>query len=120
VELDSVLAGLRFVGLAEGSHQTYYVYAGKDQFVLLSASKSQPNSGRINVISQEAVLYVHQLAAGQQGVVAKDIFERSRRPGLIGSDLDVLHALYVLCATGQARKDNRFKRRALVFNVRAT
>jgi len=38
---------------------------------------------------------------------------------VLASLQDVLHALYVLCASGQAKKDNRYKRPVLVFNVRA-
>lgn len=116
---EEVLGGLRFVGEVEASRQTYYVHEGEDEFVLLSVGRAKPDTGHINVLPSEAVDYVHRLAAGEQAVVATDILARSKKPALIRNRFDALNALYVLCATNRAKKDNRYRRRQLIFNVRS-
>jgi hypothetical protein len=118
MNIKSLTKGLKYRGEAEGKRQTYYVFEGQGYFFVVSFSKSKPDSGNFNIVETEAVEYAQKAFAGSKGITAKELHERSRKRRHIKSDLDALNILYVLVATKGAKTDNRYKSRALFFNIK--
>jgi len=114
----SLVKGLKYRGEAEGKRQTYYVFEGSGYFFVISFRKTDADSGNFNVIESDAVQYVQRKFAGEKGITAQDLYNRSNKTRHFGSELDALNTLYVLVATKRAKVDNRFKSRALYFNIK--
>ncbi len=110
--------GLKYKGEAEGKRQTYYVFEGSGYFFVISFRKTDKDSGNFNVIESDAVQYVQRKFASEKGITAQDLYNRSNKTRHFGSELDALNTLYVLVATKRAKVDNRFKSRALYFNIK--
>jgi hypothetical protein len=118
MNIRSLTTGLQYRGEAEGKRQTYYVFEGKRQYMVMSFSRSKANAGNFNVVDVEAVEYVVRRFGGQQAITTKAIYNASRKPHLVGSSLAALNILYVLVATGRAKVDRRFNTPELHFNVK--
>lgn len=118
MNIRNLATGLKYCGEVSGKKQTYYVFESKKQFVVMSQSRSKPNSGYFNLVSKDAVDHVRRGSAGRQDVTAKKLATRART-GHVKNALHALNILYVLVATGAAARDDRFRDRELHFNVHA-
>jgi len=118
MNIRSLTTGLQYRGEVEGKRQTYYVFEGRSQYLVMSFSRSKPKAGNFNVVASDAVAYVAGRFAGRQRLTAKTVYKTSRRPRLVGSHLAALNVLYVLVAIGQAKIDARFHEREIYFNVK--
>jgi len=116
VNIRSLAKGLRFCGEAAGKRQNYYVFESGKTYVVMSASRSKRASGYFNLVSREAVDRIRKNYAGKQDVTAKQLATRSRGPGLRDA-LQALNILYVLVATGRAKRDDRYQDAQLHFNI---
>ena len=118
MNIRSLTTGLEYSGEVEGKRQTYYVFRGRSQYLVMSFSRSKPNAGNFNVVAVQAVEYVARRFGGKQGLTAKILNKTSRRPRLVRGHLAALNILYVLVATGRAKIDARFHEREIYFNVK--
>jgi hypothetical protein len=116
VNIRSLAKGLKYCGEAAGKRQTYYIFESGKAFVVMSASRTKRASGYFNLVSREAVERVRKNYAGKQDVTAKQLATRSRGPGMRDA-LQALNILYVLVATGRAKRDDRFQDQRLHFNI---
>jgi hypothetical protein len=67
-------------------------------------------------VSRDAVARIRRSYAGKQDVTAKALASRSRGAG-IRDALQALNVLYVLVATGAAKRDDRYQDARLHFNI---
>jgi hypothetical protein len=118
MNIRNLTTGLRYKGEVEGKRQTYYVFEGKSQYLVMSFSRSKANAGNFNVVASDAVGYVARRFAGRQRLTAKILYNTSRRPKLVRDRLAALNILYVLVAIGRAKIDARFHEREIYFNLR--
>ncbi len=112
-----LLYDLSYEGEVEGVRQTYYVFQGKEHFLVLSFKRDDPTAGNLNIIDSEAVAYAATKLQGTKGITSKQLFEESKRTKHFKDRFVALNVLYVLAATKKATVDRRFKPGALVFNV---
>jgi len=117
MKIKSLAAGLTYRGEVSGMKQTYYVFESGKAWVVMSESRTKPDTGYFTMVSAAAVDYVRKNYAGQQDLTTRSLMARSRKPRLLKNALQALNILYVLVATGQATRDDRFKDRALHFNI---
>ena len=110
--------GLKYCGEARGKRQTYYVFESSAGYVVMSASRTKRASGYFNLVSRDAVNRIRRSYAGRQDVTAKALAARSRGAG-VHDALAALNILYVLVATGAARRDDRYQDQRLHFNIAA-
>jgi hypothetical protein len=118
MNIRSLTMGLQYSGEVKGKRQTYHIFRGKSQYLVMSFSRSKANAGNFNVVSSEAVEYVARRFSGRQGLTAKVLNKASRRPRLVRGHLAALNILYVLVAIGRAKIDARFQEREIYFNVK--
>lgn len=113
-------AGLEFRGEAVGPRQTYYVFAAKDCYFVLSfaAPGSTRTAGYFNIAETEAVEFVRKRFAGERNVSARDVVKRASRTKHVPGNLDALNILYVLVALGEASIAGVGPNRQLLFSVR--
>jgi hypothetical protein len=118
MDIRSLTMGLQYSGEVEGKRQTYYVFRGRSQYLVMSFSRSKANAGNFNVVASHAVEYVAGRFGGKQRLTAKILNKTSRRPRLVRGHLAALNILYVLVAIGRAKIDARFQEREIYFNVK--
>jgi hypothetical protein len=116
VNIRSLAKGLKFCGEATGKRQTYYVFESGKAYVVMSASRTKRASGYFNLVSRATVERIRRSYAGKQDVTAKGLATRSRGAG-IRDALQALNVLYVLVATGAAKRDDRYQDTRLHFNI---
>lgn len=116
MNIRNLATGLKYCGEASGKKQTYYIFESGKAYVVMSASRSKRASGYFNLVSRDAVARIRKSYAGRQDVTAKQLATRSRGSG-IRDALQALNILYVLVATGAAKRDDRFHDQRLHFNV---
>jgi hypothetical protein len=116
VNIRNLATGLKYCGMASGKKQTYYVFESGKAYMVMSASRSKRASGYFNLVSREAVTRIRKTYAGRQDVTAKQLATRSRGMG-VRDALQALNILYVLVATGAAKRDDRYQDQRLHFNV---
>jgi hypothetical protein len=114
----NLVQGLSYVGRVDGKRQTYYVFRGEDDFLVLSFSKTKANAGNFNIVGSEAVDYVRARFAGAKGVTANDVAAKAKRTRHVPSPLAALNILYVLAATGDLKVDARRAGPKLYFNFK--
>jgi hypothetical protein len=117
MKIRSLAKGLEYRGEVSGKKQTYHVFESGKTFVVMSEARTKPDSGYFNLVSAAAVDHVRRSFAGRQDVTARGLVSRSRKPRYVKNPLQALNILYVLVATGQATRDDRFKDRSLHFNI---
>jgi hypothetical protein len=118
MNIRSLAKGLRYCGEASGKRQTYYVFESGQAYVVMSASRTKRASGYFNLVSSAAVERIRRSYAGKQDVTAKALAARSRGAG-VRDALQALNILYVLVATGSAKRDDRYQDQRLHFNIAA-
>jgi hypothetical protein len=118
MNIRNLAKGLRFCGEAKGKRQTYYVFESGSGYVVMSASRTKRASGYFNLVSRQAVDRIRRAYAGRQDVTAKQLAARSRGAG-VRDALQALNVLYVLVATGAAKRDDRYQDLQLHFNIAA-
>ena len=116
MNIRSLARGLKFCGEARGKRQTYYVFESASGYVVMSASRTKRASGYFNLVSRDAVNRIRRRYAGKQDVTAKALAARSRGAG-VRDALQALNILYVLVATGAAKRDDRYQDTRLHFNI---
>jgi hypothetical protein len=116
VNIRSLAKGLKYCGEATGKRQTYYIFESGRAYVVMSASRTKRASGYFNLVSRDAVERIRRGYAGRQDVTAKQLAARSRGPG-VRDALQALNILYVLVATGRAKRDDRYQDQRLHFNI---
>jgi hypothetical protein len=116
MNIRSLAKGLQYCGEARGKRQTYYVFESAAGYVVMSASRTKRASGYFNLVSRDAVARIRRSYAGKQDVTAKALASRSRGAG-IRDALQALNVLYVLVATGAAKRDDRYQDARLHFNI---
>ncbi len=80
MNIRSLTTGLQYRGEVEGKRQTYYVFEGKAQYLVMSLSRTKPNAGNFTVVASDAVAYVARRFARKQGLTAKALYKTSRKP----------------------------------------
>lgn len=115
MDIRSLAKGLSYCGVAKGKRQTYYVFESGKAYVVMSASRTKRASGYFNLVSRNAVERIRKGLAGRQDVTARQVATRSG----VRDALQALNILYVLVATGGARRDDRYQDTRLHFNVHA-
>jgi hypothetical protein len=118
MNIRSLAKGLKFCGEAQGKRQTYFVFESAAGYVVMSASRTKRASGYFNLVSRDAVARIRKRYAGKQDVTAKSLATRSRSAG-VRDALQALNILYVLVATGAAKRDDRYQDPQLHFNIAA-
>jgi hypothetical protein len=116
MNIRSLAKGLKYCGEAKGKRQTYYVFESRSGYVVMSASRTKRASGYFNLVSRDAVNRIRKSYAGKHDVTAKALAARSRGAG-VRDALAALNILYVLVATGAAKRDDRYQDTRLHFNV---
>jgi hypothetical protein len=114
----SLVQGLSYVGKADGKRQTYYVFQGRDSFLVMSFSKTKPHSGNFNVVEAEAAEYVRSRFAGAKALTVNDVVAKGKRTRHVPSPLAALNILYVLAAMGDVAVDARRTGPKLYFNFK--
>ncbi len=117
MNIRSLAKGLTFCGEAMGKRQTYYVFESAAGYVVMSASRTKRASGYFNLVSRDAVNRIRKSYAGKKDVTAKQLATRSRGAG-VRDALQALNILYVLVATGAAKRDDRHVDTRLHFNIK--
>jgi hypothetical protein len=116
VNIRSLAKGLKYCGEAIGKRQTYFVFESGRAYVVMSSSRTKRASGYFNLVSRDAVERIRKSYAGKQDVTAKQLATRSRGAG-VRDALQALNILYVLVATGAAKRDDRHQDQRLHFNI---
>ena len=116
MNIRSLARGLTYRGQARGKRQTYFVFESGNAYVVMSASRTKRASGYFNLVSRAAVDRIRKSYAGKQDVTAKALAARSRSAG-VRDALQALNILYVLVATGAAKRDDRYQDQRLHFNI---
>jgi hypothetical protein len=117
MDIRSLAKGLTYCGIAQGKRQTYYVFESKAGYVVMSGSRTKRASGYFNLVQRRAVEQVRKRYAGKKDVTAKQLATRSRGAG-VRDALQALNILYVLVATGAAKRDDRHADTRLHFNIK--
>ncbi len=117
MNIRSLAKGLRYCGVAHGKRQTYYVFESDAGYVVMSGSRTKRASGYFNLVSRDAVAKIRKRYAGKKDVTAKQLATRSRGAG-VRDALQALNILYVLVATGAAKRDDRHADARLHFNIK--
>jgi hypothetical protein len=120
MNIKSLQRGLKYRGRVAAVRQTYYVFEAKEYFFVLSfaRSKARRGSGYFNVVSQQAVNYVHARLGGRSGVTAKAVAAGARRTKHVPTSLTALNILYILVALKQAEILRAGEHRQLFFSLR--
>ncbi|MGH8244598.1 MAG: hypothetical protein ACRETY_14755 [Steroidobacteraceae bacterium] len=118
MNIRSLAKGLKYCGAASGKRQTYFVFESAAGYVVMSASRTKRASGYFNLVRRDAVNRIRKSYAGRQDVTAKQLAARSRSAG-VRDALQALNILYVLVATGAAKRDDRYQDTRLHFNIAA-
>ena len=118
MNMRALLGELKYLDEVESKRQTYYVFEGRKNFVLMTFSRNKVGAGNFTVVDKAAVEYVASRFAGKQGITSNDIVQASRKPQYIRSALDALNIVYAMIATRRAKIDGRYKGKQLRFNVR--
>jgi hypothetical protein len=113
MNIRSLARGLSYCGEAKGKRQTYYVFESAAGYVVMSASRTKRASGYFNLVRRDAVARIRKRYAGRQDVTAKQLSQRSG----VRDALQALNILYVLVATGAAKRDDRYQDTRLHFNI---
>jgi len=116
MNIRSLAKGLKYCGVVAGKRQTYYVFESASGYVVMSASRTKRASGYFNLVSRDAVNRIRRSYAGKQDITAKHLAARSRGVG-VRDALQALNILYVLVATGAAKRDDRYQDSRLHFNI---
>ncbi|MGQ0384735.1 MAG: hypothetical protein ACT4UP_08665 [Gammaproteobacteria bacterium] len=116
MNIRSLAKGLQYRGEASGKRQTYFVFESGNAYVVMSASRTKRASGYFNLVSRAAVERIRRSYAGKQDVTARVLAARSRGAG-VRDALQALNVLYVLVATGRAKRDDRYQDQRLHFNI---
>jgi hypothetical protein len=116
MNIRNLARGLTYRGQARGKRQTYYVFESGNAYVVMSASRTKRASGYFNLVSRAAVDRIRKSYAGKQDVTARTLAARSRAAG-VRDALQALNILYVLVATGAAKRDDRYQDQRLHFNI---
>lgn len=118
MNVKSLLQGLSYVGKADGKRQTYYVFRGDRDFLVLSFSRTKPRAGNFNIVEVEAVDYVRSRFGGAKAVTASDVAAKGKRTRHVPNALAALNVLYVLAAMGELSVDARRAGPKLYFNFK--
>ena len=110
------MQGLTYLDEVDGKRQTYYVFRGRDYFLVLSFSKTKRQAGNFNIVESEAVEYARHRFRGKKAVTSNDIVAKAKRSRHVPSPLAALNILYVLVALGDAKVDARRVSPRLYFN----
>ena len=118
LSVNSLTTGLTFHGEVQGKRQHYYILSSARQYFVMSVSNSKRDAGNFNLVSKSAVDRLYRRLRGQQGLTARQVFNRTRNRRLVPSSLAALNILYVLVATDRASIDMRHKTREIFFNMK--
>jgi hypothetical protein len=94
------------------------VFHGKDDFLVLSFSKTKPHAGNFNIVEPEGVEYVRTRFAGAKSVTVNEVVMKAKRTRHVPGPLAALNILYVLAAMGDLSVDSRRAGPKLYFNFR--
>ena len=118
LSVNSLTTGLTFHGEVQGKRQHYYILSSARQYFVMSVSSSKRDAGNFNLVSKSAVDRLYRRLRAQQGLTARQVFNRTRNRRLVPSSLAALNILYVLVATDRASIDMRHKTREIFFNMK--
>jgi hypothetical protein len=115
MRIPDLLLNLEFVGRAEGDKRTYYVFQGREQYLVVSANREGFN---VNIVRNEAPEIILRKFGGRR-VTNKLLGKNVRRPDLFGESFQRLNSLYVMVALGKAKKLKEREGKAMVFKIAA-
>ena len=117
MNIRSLARGLQFCGEAQGKRQTYFVFESGAGYVVMSASRTKRASGYFNLVSRNAVERGSaRVTRASRTSPPRQLATRSRGAG-VRDALQALNILYVLVATGAAKRDDRYQDTRLHFNI---
>jgi hypothetical protein len=105
---------LKFVGLAEGDKNAYYVFEGPKGYLVVAPRGR--NTFNANGVEHAAIDVVSRRFRGRK-VTSRKVRAKARRPDLFTDNLAALNALYAMVASGKAKKLRERDGRAMVFRV---
>jgi hypothetical protein len=116
MKAQEAVSDLRYEGEATGTRQTYYIFRGRQHFLVLSFKRNEPTAGNFNIIASSAVAYAEAKYRGARGITARQVLADARRTRHFKDRFAALNTLYVLVALGRARVSNPGKPGALLFS----
>jgi hypothetical protein len=118
-QIEVLLNNLAFIDRVESLKTTYYVFKGEIDYVIVSYRDAKYRSGSFNIVSSDMLVRIRNTFSGKQRLTRREIEEHRKMKRFAGK-FDVLQALYVLVALGDAKLDRRSpKSRTLYFNIKA-
>ncbi len=104
---------IRYVGQAEGDRKTYYVFEGKNQYLVVGPTR---DGYYVNVVDREAPEVITK-AFKRKKVTSVLVKRTARRPDLFPGSRESLRTLYVMVALRRARKLKQRQGKAMVFKI---
>jgi hypothetical protein len=117
MHLKKILSNLGYLDAVKAKRRTYHVYEGDGHYVLLSKGRTTA-SFNVSVVSEKTVDYLRRTFGGRRKLTTREVVNESKRRVHISDRFDALNALYVLCALGEAKIDQRYQEAQLYFNLK--
>ncbi len=117
MNLRNLVKRMVFLNEVESKRQTYYICKAGRQYMLMTF-KEDGRSGNFSIIDEDSVDYIYSKTSGKANLTIEKIKKLSKKPNVTSKHFDPHKIMYVLAAQGKAKIDNRFKDKALHFNVR--
>lgn len=114
MKIQPLFQSLQYVGRAEGDRRSYYVFAGREAYLVVA----QNSRGGLNVNIVDRKL--PDLISGRfrgRNITSKKLGARGRS-GHFRDPFARLNALYVMVALGRARKLKIREGRSMVFQIK--
>jgi hypothetical protein len=105
-KLPDLLSNLKYINKVQSKRTVYYVFQSEKDYLLFSYSNSTYRAGNFNVVMADMVERIKSIFVGKPRITRKMVEEHPQMKKF-AKDFDVLQALYVLVATGQASIDKR-------------
>jgi hypothetical protein len=115
MSIKNLFSGAIFVGEAAGDRQTYFVFSVDAGYIVVA--RRSRNNFSITLVERDAPQVIARKFKGQR-ITVKDLKSRGGRADLFGEYFDRLNALYVMVATGRAKKLKEKLGRAMLFKVK--
>ncbi len=106
---------IHHVGQTEGDRNTYDVFRGENQYLIVSPARS--GGYYVNLVSSESIDVIAKAFRGQK-VTSRLVRAKGRRPDLFDSSLRALNSLYVMSVLRRARKLKQRDGKSIVFKVK--
>lgn len=114
MKLAKIFDGAKYVGQAEGDRRTYSVFEADDHYLVLGPTET---GYYLNIVEREAPDAITRIFSGEK-VTSGDVRRKGKHPDIFYNSLAALNALYVMVASGRARKLKKRQGKSLLFKVK--